>query len=225
MDIYDHIIKKAKELGATLAGFTDTDSLQTSPSYEAFDHFNLPENARSVLVLALVHKQDEPELDWWGMKGGTSGNQKMQDFSEELADWMKQTHGINSEILQYAVEPGGTFLKDAAVLAGLGCIGKNNLLITPEYGPRVRLRAIALEVGPAITGAERFSPCDACKNQCWQACPQNAFSDGYYNRAACSIQMKEDEAKKIVTRQDSVQTIKIKYCRACELSCPAGRKK
>jgi len=161
LDIYDHIIKKAKELGATLAGFADIDSLQTSPSYDAFDHFNLPENAKSVLVLALVHKQDEPELDWWGVKGGTSGNQKMQYFSEELADWMKQTHGINSEILQYAVEPGGTFLKDAAVLGGLGCIGKNNLLITPEYGPRVRLRAIALTLGrlsPERRGFHRVMP-------------------------------------------------------------------
>jgi epoxyqueuosine reductase len=37
--------------------------------------------------------------------------------------------------LQYKVEEAGMFLKDAATLAGLGIIGKNNLLITPEFEP------------------------------------------------------------------------------------------
>jgi epoxyqueuosine reductase len=37
--------------------------------------------------------------------------------------------------LPYKVEEGGMFLKDAATLAGLGIIGKNNLLITPEFEP------------------------------------------------------------------------------------------
>jgi len=46
--------------------------------------------------------------------------------------------GINACPLPYRVEQGGILLKDAAVLAGLGVTGKNNLVITPQLaGPCV----------------------------------------------------------------------------------------
>jgi len=51
-------------------------------------------------------------------------------------------------------------LKDAAVLAGLGCIGKNNLLLTPEYGSRVRLRAFTIDLVLPSTGPLPFDPCE-----------------------------------------------------------------
>jgi len=34
---------------------------------------------------------------------------------------------------------GDVSLRHAAVAAGLGVVGRNNLLVTPEFGPRVRL--------------------------------------------------------------------------------------
>jgi epoxyqueuosine reductase len=223
LDIYQEIIEKAKDLGASLAGFAGIDALEASPSCRALGWKSLLENTRSILVLALVHPQDKPELDWWGVKGGTSGNQKMQEFSESLSNWIKRSHGIGSEVLGYAVDPGGTFLKDAAALAGLGVIGRNNLLITPEYGPGLRLRAIALDAEPAGAGKGLFSPCDGCSTPCWEACPQDAFADGHYNRAACSLQMKEDESNKQRVGNAGGETVEIRYCRACELACPVGR--
>jgi epoxyqueuosine reductase len=65
--------------------------------------------------------------------------------------------------LSYFIETGGIYLKDTAVLAGLGCIGKNNMLVTPELGPKVRLRALLLEEDLTPTGPIDFDP---CKNPC-----------------------------------------------------------
>jgi hypothetical protein len=59
--------------------------------------------------------------------------------------------------LPYRVEHGGTLFKDAAALAGLGTIGKNNLVITPEYGPHVRLKAMFLDVDLEPTGPIGFT--------------------------------------------------------------------
>ena len=53
---------------------------------------------------------------------------------------MGEELGINALSLPYQIEFGGTFLKDSAVLAGLGVIGKHNLLVTPEFGSDLRLQ-------------------------------------------------------------------------------------
>jgi epoxyqueuosine reductase len=53
----------------------------------------------------------------------------MTIVSEELADWLFRTHKVRAQSLPYHVEKGGVYLKDAAVYAGLGVVGKNNLLL------------------------------------------------------------------------------------------------
>jgi len=64
--------------------------------------------------------------------------------------------------------------KIAANLAGLGWIGKNCLLITPEYGPRVRL-ATVLTDAPLKTGKSIANRCGECI-KCIEICPISAFT-------------------------------------------------
>ena len=219
------IIEKAKSLGTSLAGLTDITSLQNAPSYHSYD-LKLPQGVKSVLVLALEHNEDEPELDWWGAKGGTIGNQKLQEISNNLRSWLGRDYNIQAQSLPYHVEKGGIFLKDAAVQVGIGILGVNNLLVTPEFGPRVRLRALFLAVGVIPAKPLEFSPCDTCNMPCKRACPQNAFSSGSYNRILCANQMKVDEDNKVVIQKTLAEDsgMRIKYCRACELACPVGQK-
>jgi hypothetical protein len=74
--------------------------------------------------------------------------------------------------MTYWVEEGGLYLKDAAVLAGLGCVGRNNILVTPDWGPRIRLRAVLLDAELAPTGRIEFDPCRGCDERCRSACPR-----------------------------------------------------
>ncbi|MGD2090808.1 MAG: hypothetical protein PVH61_31840 [Candidatus Aminicenantes bacterium] len=210
------IIEKARSLGASLAGIASTASLENSPSYQVYGKTSWPAAAKSVLVLALVHEKTEPELDWWGVPGGTRGNQILKKISIALKKSLKHEFNINARTLPYQLADGGIFLKDAAALAGLGIIGANNLLITPEFGPCARLRALFLEQKLTPTGPIDFSPCDTCNKACWQACPQKAFSSGSYNSIICDKQMKSDE-----TNARLADTL-VKYCRQCELACPEG---
>ncbi|CAB1081528.1 hypothetical protein D1AOALGA4SA_9178 [Olavius algarvensis Delta 1 endosymbiont] len=53
------------------------------------------------------------------------------------------------------MERGGIFFKDSGVLAGLGSIGKNNLLVTPEYGPRIRVWPLLFDAELKPTGPGR----------------------------------------------------------------------
>jgi epoxyqueuosine reductase len=80
--------------------------------------------------------------------------------------------------------------KHAAELAGLGTIGRNSLLITPEYGPRVRLACILTEapVGPSPRNKKDVCiNCDACIRECpAEALKEPAPGEVYsINRFAC----------------------------------------
>jgi epoxyqueuosine reductase len=217
----ESLAEKAISLGSSLAGITDAGPLRAAPSYRTWVGDPLPDDVPSVVVLGLAHPESRPELDWWGVRGGTAGNLRLQQISVELVLWLERQHGIRAVPVPYHVERGGTFLKDAAVLAGLGVIGRNNLLITPCHGPRVRLRALFVDSALPAAAYSRRSPCDGCYEPCRSACPMNAFASGFFSREACSRQMEADESRR--NSGDGVEDDSlIRYCRACELACPMG---
>jgi epoxyqueuosine reductase len=257
------IIQKAKELGACLAGIASVENLKKSPSHvisgKLDDYKGVgtnesdkispgevvwPENAHSAIVIAVAHPEEKPELDWWqdGISGGTEGNQALISINTNLAEWLTVEKGIKANNLPYFIARGGIFLKDAAVLAGLGCIGKNNLFVTPEFGPRIRLRAMVINEVLPYTGPIDFDPCEDCPMPCIKACPQQAFGSkiyskkqlglerlpartGVYSRILCNVQMELDinHYEKITIEGRDAPGRRIRYCRACELACPVGK--
>jgi epoxyqueuosine reductase len=225
-DVSTQIIAQAKSSGASLAGIASISSLKNSPFHKVHREPVWPQGAKSVLVLGLHHKETEPELDWWDGNKGTPGNRRLIDVAKSLIEWLKKEFNLNAQDLPYHVEKGGIFLKDAAVLAGLGTIGMNNLLITPEFGPRVRFRALVVDVGLEPTSPIDFAPCESCDMHCGQVCPQDAFRSGSYSRMLCNEQMEIDITGKVIVKQREEKDLPfeyIKYCRACELACPVGK--
>ncbi len=222
-----HIIEKAKALGASMAGLADIAAVLNSPSHRIHGNVRLSADEKSVLVIALAHPRTEPSLDWWdGKEGGSPGDRILINIGEGLAQWVKDEFNIKAQLLPYHVARGSVFLKDAAMLAGLGVVGANNLLITPEFGSRIRLRALSLDTKLEPTGPIDFSPCDSCDMSCRTACPQKAFAQGSYSRDLCMRQMRMDEVNRVIIEKDVEEDLPracVKYCRICELTCPIGR--
>lgn len=199
--------------------------------------FTWPDSVKSVLVIGLSHPEDKPEFDWWDGRG-TLGNRILIDIIKKTSQQIENCLQIETCKLHYYVEKGGVFLKDAAVLAGLGCIGKNNMLITPSDGPRIRLRALFVETEIYPTGPIDFDPCSDCKYLCRRVCPENAMAekapffksvefseglpgrDGTYNRELCNIRMKKDVFE---STKNNREPPAIKFCRKCEFICPVGK--
>ena len=232
------IVEKAKAFGASLAGIASIDDLKASPSYAVYDKKPFYQEYKgvkwraahqSVLVWALSHPASEPVLDWWSMKvpGFTPGNGVMRLQSRRLRIWLGEELGINALSLPYQIEYGGAFLKDSAHLAGLGVIGKNNLLVTPQFGTRVRLRGIFMEAELAPTGPLDFDPCVGCDKPCHRACPQDAFQSGSFERPRCK---KENDKRDAETEMIDGSIMGIdepsevtKSCRYCEMACPVAQ--
>ena len=262
-DLSNKIINKALEFGACLAGIANVSELKASPSHRLSDKIPeflntgtkqvdggknekilWPDNAKSAVVIAVEHPLNAPDMDWWlqGFKGGTKGNGKLITVFSKLADWLEKEKNMPCIKLAYHVEHGGIFMKDAAVLGGLGCIGKNNLLVTPRFGARIRLRVMMLEENLPSTGIPDFDPCGDCKQYCRKACPQKTFDKniysameygqnalpgrtGFYSRVKCKTQMEKNEknGKDVDIKGSDKKRHAVKYCRICELACPVGK--
>ncbi|MBC8207757.1 MAG: epoxyqueuosine reductase [Desulfobulbaceae bacterium] len=259
MDIAKQLVGIAIRNGASLAGIADMETIKNSPSHLIYtklgryegkatvksDHnlpdsqlFNWPDSAKSALVIGLSHPESHPELDWW-WQGGTPGNRLLIDIMNRSQQQIENDLKINTVKIHYYVEQGGLFLKDAAVLSGLGCIGKNNMLVTPQYGPRVRLRALLLKAELEPTGPVNFDPCSGCKEYCRKICPEKAMAkktplfdcidcstdlparDGKYNRENCNERMDKDILA--TTNSPSTKQNPVKFCRKCELICPVAK--
>jgi epoxyqueuosine reductase len=185
---------------------------------------------KTMLVWALAHPASKPVLDWWSLKipAFTPGNFELRAQSKRLRSWMTDELGLNAYSLPYQIEYGGAFLKDAAVLAGLGVFGRDNLLITPEYGPRVRLRGIFMDADLEPTARlEGFDPCATCSKPCHRVCPRTAFRSGSYARILCKQEQDQldvdfEVLDGAILGLDEPSEV-TKYCRACELACPVGQ--
>jgi epoxyqueuosine reductase len=219
------ILRHARTLGASLAGIASREAVQNSRSYVACGLGPWPQNAESILVLGLAHPPDQPRLDWWDGMQGTPGNRILMETSGKIIDWLRQELGIAARDIPYRLEKGGIFLKDAAVHAGLGVIGRNNLLITPAFGPRVRFRALFLDRTLEAATPLQYAPCAACDAPCLRVCPRKAFPRGSYERDLCRRQMDRDVARRSPSPEPEAGEPEdgwIKYCRRCELACPVG---
>lgn len=113
-------------------------------------------------------------------------------------------------------------VKEAAVRAGLGWIGKNDLLVTEEFGPRFSItgaviKADELEAGVPITES-KCGDCDACV----KACPYQNIKGGQWAPGVSreelvdyvNCHLSRDKAKPQLGRKLA--------CARCMVACPYG---
>ncbi len=130
-------------------------------------------------VVAMAFEMDKDGIDT--VLGGPASAAVGEGYSK-----MAYTSSILAEFIRglgYHAIPAGnsTGMSIAfAIDAGLGELGRHGLLITPKYGPRVRLAKVFTDMPlvpdqPIKFGVEEF--CNVCK-KCADNCPGAAISHG-----------------------------------------------
>jgi epoxyqueuosine reductase len=101
-----------------------------------------------------------------------------------------------------------------AEMAGMGSIGWHSMLITPQYGARVRLSAIITDAAlPSTNKAQKYYPCPECGGACIKICPVSAIrhpdeaGDNIIDRFKCNNMIESSGG-----------------CSECLKVCPAGQR-
>jgi epoxyqueuosine reductase len=112
--------------------------------------------------------------------------------------------------------------KLAANLAGHGWIGKSCLLVTPKYGPRVRLATILTDA-PLETGEQLRNRCGDCR-ECVDICPPKAFTGVPFDPSEPrDVRFRAHLCRDYTTRR--AQQLGEGICGLCVYACPHGKGK
>ncbi len=230
------IIGDAMGRGCKLVGFAEVNEI-TRQDFINDDLMIDGISANSIIILAMI--LDDPVLDAWTQSPSWPvGKNFIDEAIARVATIiaLKLTkRGYPSRTFRY----GDVYLKHLSVHAGLGIIGENNLLITPEYGPHIRLRGLitTAKLVPSKSLLGKFNPCIGCPAPppCVKACPAGAFNKSQRSKeeltSSSNKRVPRSGYAKETCREYSLAHLKqigpftYLWCRACEEACPVGHEK
>ena len=266
----DEVKKQAISLGADLVGIADSEAMNDTPPYPSdprrpsdISDFD----ADRVIVLARRINAGTSRITKWNERHKYYNDEltitALEETALELVLWLEKK-GYPALIVppthvdpwRYDGNPNKHLapllsLEHAAVEAGLGTLGLNLQLLTPEFGPRVMLSAVltSAPLNPDQRKEEALCHGPEC-GRCLSACPGNVIGQWERDWPACDqyrnphgfkqlteflgtvIDTTDKETqKKMVRSEESFnlwQSIlrgagAITGCRRCQDVCPVGQ--
>ena len=247
MILSDHIKSAAQRLGFDLCGIARCQNFEVNEraymrwlelGYDSslgymrnhldkrFDVRQLVDGAKTVVVCAVSYKSE--------ISGGYTESDRCKIASYACnRDYHKTLKKMLLRLLaelqsQYPQLQGRTFVDSApllekqyAVEAGLGWIGRQSLLVTPEFGSYVLLGELVLDVEADVYDAPYEGVgCGECR-RCMEACPTSAIvAPMTINTAKCI------SCRTIETENDTNIDLHgwIFGCEECQNCCPYNRR-
>lgn len=187
----DIITRRGIDLGLDLIGFVSTGRLETKVP-ERYRPSRISEHMKTLVVVAkrsfsgFVVAHHGGTKQFWGgrvIKRLDETSMKLADFIESLGaiafpvSSLMADMGEREGIDLCPAGQGSPLLRIGAVEAGLGTLGLNLMLLTPEFGPRVYLGGVLtdahIEPGKPLAG-ELCLGLEEC-GRCAAVCPEDAI--------------------------------------------------
>jgi epoxyqueuosine reductase len=118
-----------------------------------------------------------------------------------------------SQVIDWPQQRAHLSHKKIGEMAGLGWIGRNNLLVAPPFGSQFRLVTVLTDM-PLESGRPLHADCGACR-KCIEACPAHAIKESRedFEHIVCYEQLKEFRNKGLVGQY---------ICGLCVKACSGG---
>ena len=239
-DASKKIKKAARYLGASLVGITAYDPLWTyselikekfedesqqegPPEYEIFTP-EFPFEPKSAVVMAVEMDYKTIALSPSSLEGAATGlgYSHMCEVGYSVSTFIRA--------LGYRAFANGNDVSLSipyAIAAGLGELGRHGMLITREYGPRVRLVKVFTELELEPDPPKAFGVWKFCKNckRCADACPSKAISDGEPTLEGKTISNNPGALKWYINPEKCIQFWRDNGsdCANCITACPYNK--
>ncbi len=166
-----------KALGLNLNIIEIDPSAYGKPHYNDKGDLQIPETMNRVIVMAFEMDYDTV-MQYPSLNGGAAamhGYSRMATTASALSMFIQE--------LGYNAIPCGNntgLSVPMAIDAGLGELGRQGILITPKYGPRVRLAKVITDLPLAVDRPISFGVKEFCDNcmKCAKECPSQAILHG-----------------------------------------------
>ncbi len=112
--------------------------------------------------------------------------------------------------------------KTAATRSGLGWVGKNGLLVTPKFGPRVRLGTVLTDWVLPVEEPVVKSACLSC-DLCVKACPAVALTGKNWEAGMARCEIVDAKACSDHMSKHYKHIGRGSVCGICIAACPKGR--
>ena len=230
MNVTTELKLAAREAGADLVGVADLAPFRESGSLLPPDAFERFRNAVAVAV-----RLDDAIID--GIQSAPTPayaehyrrvNRALDRITGQVARWVS-ARGFSayavpaSETLDKANHLGGISHKAVARLAGIGWQGKSLLIVSPRFGPRIRLSTLLTNM-PLMVDKPLKNRCGSC-GACATACPAAAIKnvrtlDRYSSRDdALHFNRCVEQTGRFKAEPD----IGARICGVCVSVCPFGK--
>ncbi len=193
-DLTGDLKDRARDLGADLVGVADAQDLNRRAPPDHRPQDLLPES-RAVVSLGLkmlrsifaspnirvsrisyvhLHRRLN-EIAWDIAAYLESGGHYAIPISSDVPIDMITKRGLWGDISH----------RHVAVAAGLGEIGRSSLLLTPEYGARIRVTSVITTAPLTPDGETAPGLCPPECRRCLEGCPAEAISEAGVDKKAC----------------------------------------
>jgi ferredoxin len=172
----------AMEIGVDSIGFADVDAYSAVvPNGQKPSH--LADGMRSIVVITKHLLSGAVALE-------DVSTQSLEESAARLAYWLEERDvmaavlsamipDLRRQPLDYCCPAGqgSLLLRQAAVRAGLGSLGLNTMLLTPQFGPRLFVSGVLtdLDVEPDSPFSGELCPGVEECGRCAQVCPEDAI--------------------------------------------------
>ena len=186
--------------------------------------------ARSVIVVGLSYAVAPPPSARWDnpLYGRVARYAWGPDYHEvllpklmELGRLVEAAAGRPTAWRAY-VDTGPVLEREIAARAGLGFVGRNTLLVSPDYGSLLFLGEILtdLDLEPDLVTDETPVGCGSC-HRCLESCPTHAFPSAYVlNSRRCISYLTIEHRGSIPEDLRPLMKNWIYGCDECQTVCP-----
>lgn len=224
------IKQEAFSLGADLVGIADCvllAGLETTPA-DLLSGFKVAISIAVKLPSAVFEQLDDCPTPLYSNVYQTA-NQLLDLIAFRLSAKLEQSGGIAlpipaSQPLDMTSYSAHLSAKAVANAAGLGWQGKSLLIITPQFGPRVRLVTILTDLAlvPDKPVKNRCGSCRSCTDACVASAIRNVNTDFHYESRDEALDFQKC-ADKLVREFKNLAGVDKPICGICIKVCPWGR--